>query len=732
MATLIIGSGGYSPAVHPRESFSVWVKREWGHAWIRVPYLIPINFEEVAFPNVGSARLRWEYGTYVNKWYHAGGTLLPVFLENWIVQIRVHSVYGSYIGFIGVVIGETMSEEGIDSANGLPTGFQELECADISVLLKRRRVLGTFVGNGSAWAYLKRTRPFNRALSHYEGRVENRSETFNTDAGCYMFEHPGVPWSNGHIAQYLLGCFQPWYPLGNTAGGVVELAPLFYLSGQVEALTTIFGEYQFWGKDIFSCLDQLIDRRRGFGAHIMTDGTGPIYINVYSQSEYPISGLGGYIPANPRQGWVPTGGDHHIQATYQITEMRAVDEIVVESDEPIKVMATWGFDDGSLEEGWSTEAEEAYAAATEDARASDLYANVFSRFKVPDGFNLDYWIPAVDDFGNVLIEEAGTWWNHDMGVERFLPLEESGATGEEAQYLEPFALIAKADRERDLATMLGEAGTYPYNLAAAQAATYPPITEAEFSTLSSDETVITLSDINAMIAATGFAWFHLDRATQHGFPSCSMTPGDRGMSLYVKSEHNNAFALNRLRVASEWTSLWDYKTLLATMFFRTDEVLRVRLPVWNGSYTDGFGRTVVETNPQGRQIHIVAPGEECWVAAPNTVIAENEGVLELYNGGLGGIIRNDIVRLWDLALKSYVWYGTPRATVRLTIANHLRWFRPGDLIKATLSGFWWERVGTCVTSISHDCESRSQVVMTAFGEMDPEALIVPQEGNRRG
>ena len=732
MATLLIGNGGYSPAVHPRESFSVWVKRQWGDAWIRVPYMIPLSFDEVAFPNIGAARLRWEYGTYVNKWYHAGGTLLPVNLENWIVKIVVHTVYGSYIGYIGVVIGETMTEEGIDSGNGMPTGYQELECADLSVLLKRRRVLGTFVGDGESWVYLKRTRPVNRVQSHYEGRVGNRSENWNAEAGCYMYEHPGVPWSNGHYAQYLLACFQPWYPLGSTAGGVVELSPLFYLSGQAEALETLFGENQYWGKDVFSCFDQLIDRRRGFGAHIVTDGVGPIYINVYSQSEYPINGLGGYIPANPSQGWVPTGGDHHIQATYQITEMRAVDEIIVESDEPIKVMATWGFDDGSLEEGWTLEAEESFHDATDDARATDLYANVFTRFQVPKSFNQNYWIPAVDDLGNVRVDLAGNWWHHDMGVERFLPIEETGAFGDETQYREPFALLATSERERDLAIMLGEAGTYPYNLAAAQAATDPPITEAEFEAMSSNDTTITLDDINATMAAWPYWFFQLDMAMQYEFPSSSMTPGDRGLSLYLSSERNQVFGRNRFFGESEYGTLWDYKTLLATMFFRTDEVLRIRLPVWTGSYTDAFGRTVVETNPQGRQILIVTPGEECWVVAANTVQAVEDGELILYNEGEAGIIRNDIDRMRDVALKARVWYGTPRATVRLSIKNHLRWFRPGQLIKATLSGFWWERIGTCITSISHDCESRTQTVTTAFGEMDPEAMSAPQRSGKHG
>jgi len=730
MATLVIGGAAYSPAVSLAESFSVWVKREWGDAWIRVPYLIPLNFEETVFPNIGQARLRWEYGAYVNRWYHSGGTLLPVNLENWMIKIQIHSVYGSYIGFIGVCIGEQMTEEGLDPVTGVPLGYQEIECADLSVLLKRRRVLGTFVGDGTNWVYLKRSRPFNRALSHYEGRVSNRSETYNADAGCYMFEHPGVDWSNGHIAQYLLGCFQPWYPLGNTAGGVVELAPLWYLSGQTDALLSIFGEYQFWGRDIHACLDQLIDRRRGFGAHIVTDGVGPIYLNVYSQSEYPISGLGGYVPANPRQGWVPTGGDHHIQASYQITEMRAVDEIVVESDEPIKVMATLGFDDGSLEKGWTDESQTAYEAATDDERVGDLYANVFSRFRVPTTFDMNAWIPAVDDLGNVYLDQAGNWWHHDMGLERYIPIEESGAEGDEPQYLEPFAVLAVAERTRDLCTMLGEAGAAPYDLAAAQAATNPAITETEFDAISTDDAYITLSDINAAYAAHPFTWFQVDKALDLGYPSCNMVPGDRGLTLYLRSEHQNIFGLNRFTGESARSPLFDYNSLLATVFFRTDEVLRVRLPVWTGAYTDNAGRTVVEANPQGRQILIVAPGEECWVVATNTVKAVNDGVLELWNDGDAEIIRNDIERLRWLALVAYVWYGTPRATARLSIQNHLRWFRPGDLIKATLSGFWWERVGTCVTAISHDCESRTQSVITGFGEMDPEAMAVPEGAKR--
>ena len=48
-----------------------------------------------------------------------------IHLENWIIKIVVHTEYSSYIGFIGVVIGEQMVE-GVDAVTGIPLGIQEL------------------------------------------------------------------------------------------------------------------------------------------------------------------------------------------------------------------------------------------------------------------------------------------------------------------------------------------------------------------------------------------------------------------------------------------------------------------------------------------------------------------------------------------------------------------------------------------------------------------------------
>jgi hypothetical protein len=398
--------------------------------------------------------------------------------------------------------------------------------------------------------------------------------------------------------------------------------------------------------------------------------------------------------------------------------MRQVDEIVVESDEPVKVMTTLGYDNGSLEPGWTAGKESSYRSASEDARASDEYINVYSRHQVPRDFDLSAWVPYVDDFAVVDIGTAGAYWNFDLYCERYLPIEEeSNAT--EVEYLEPFALIAKPDRLRDLATQLSEDGNAPYDLEGAQDATNPQMSESEFNDISTDDDSITASDIAAYLANATTTYIHLDRAQQFEYPACTFRLADSGLGFFVGSTAPHIFGANKFTGSSDIDALFDYRTILATVFFRTDEMLRVRLPVWGGSYVGQNGQNYIETNPQGQQIHIVVPGQECWVAAPQTVTSVDNGVLQYYNGGFSGVLRDDSERIWWTALVAYVWYGQQRASAEFTIENNLPWFRIGDLVKATLSGYWWERIGTVVTSITHDSESGSQVVRTAYGEMAP-------------
>lgn len=721
---LVISNSFAPSAIISRERYSVWVKREWGDTWQRVPYLIPESSLEAASPGDSSARLRWEYGRYVNLWYHAGGDLLPLNLDHWMVAIEVHSDYGRFVAWIGVIVGQTIRTEGTTS-DGLPVGIQELEARGLEYLLERRRVLGTFVGDGEEWTYLPRTYDFNVAQGRRQRVAGNMNDTDHPDAGCRMFLEDGERWTNYEIIRYLLGCFQPWYPYGTTAGGAVSLVPLFYLTGQIDPLRYLYGEYRFHGKSVRECLDQLIDRRRGFGWHIQTDGIGAIYIRVYSLTEFPIVGRTAYIPANPSQGWVPVGWDHAVQVDYNISGLRQVDQIVVESSEPIRVCATLNVDDGSLEAGWSAELEAEYAAeADEEARAVDKYSTVFSRLQIPKAYSWADWAPGVSQLGDVTPAGGGSWWHHGKALHRWIPFERENVDGGEADYLEPFVVLAKANRTRDLALMLQRDGLAPYNLAGAQAATLPAITEEEFEEISTNDTVITAADLILAIAANPPEWFLLDRAQALDLPNCTLTLSDVGLAFEMRSKANHVFGLNWWDPEDSVTSAeFDYAQALATMFWDTDMMLRVVLPVFNAAYTTNLGEVVYEQNPQGRQIHIVVPGAECWVTGTDTVKGVEESALVYHGDGSPAILRNDWEDVWWTAVAAYVWYGTQRGAASLTIQRHAPWFRIGDLIRGTINGYWGERLGTTVTSIERNYSEGVQVIRTGYGELDPEALI---------
>lgn len=146
---------------------------------------------------------------------------------------------------------------------------------------------------------------------------------------------------------------------------------------------------------------------------------------------------------------------------------------------------------------------------------------------------------------------------------------------------------------------------------------------------------------------------------------------------------------------------------------------RVLIPVWTNTYRDRYGNIAGQSSPTGKQIYIQVPGKEVWIAAPNTVTGLTGTELELYNEGLGGVLRDDTNDLRYIAMLAHVWYGQQRASVDMTIQNQLSFFQVGDLIRSTLSGWTFERIGTCVTSITRNYQDGTHSVSTGYGELDP-------------
>lgn len=655
--------------------------------------------------------------------------------------------------------------------------------------------------------------------SRREALAGNRSNDVNSTTGTYLFGSGGNKWSNLQIAYYLLGTFQPWLRIG-TVAGAVNYVPLFRLVGQTSGLDSIYEHHNFHGLTVREALNRLISRKRGFGWRIATDGVGPIYIVVFSLSQYPIVGSNAYVPANTQQVDVFLDNDRWIQCTLRISNLSQVDEIVVQSNTPVKTMATLSFLLGSLEAAWdptldtdlptddenfptlaatiyndwssidtdnngfisfvellnysidnsssfafigeagintariafstldsdqdgwiSVEdleywipSDTSYQAATEEERATDKYAAVFSQFQVPKNFDWTGWAPYINDLGQIDLATAAGYWNHDNALLRYLPILEPGFSDDaEREYLEPFAVIQKKNRSREILLALANAGGAPYSFATAQAVV-TDLTQPEFDEHKNGANLIDWPELLSGLAENPEKYIQLDRAQQveiteggDKYPACTLQMGDSGLRIAIKSEANHIFGRNHFDPAlSETAPLFDYETLLATVFIETDVMPRVRIPIYASTYQtldqNGIPITVQIRTPQGRQAYIEVPGKEVWIAAPYTVTGLDGESLKYFRNGEGGVIRNDIPDLQFIALVAYIWHGQERASAEFDIQNQLRFFLPGDLVRATISGWWFEQVGTCVTSIHRHYQEGTHTVSTGYAELDPQTM----------
>lgn len=813
MARAVVSNFADPRVIYKTQYTSVWVKPYYNDNWRYVPYLFPETSTEAAAPSDSEAMLTWDYGKYVNLWGDPGATLLPLNIQNWHVQILVHTIYGTYISWIGIVVGESLSETGIDVATGLPRGEQVIECRGLEYLLERRPIIGTYVGDETGYTYLQRTRDFNTSGSRRENLAGNRSAYINPTSGTYLFSSDGNKWSNFNIIQYLLATFQPWLAFQDTTGQLYY-APQFKIAGQVSALKHIYEEHRFGGRTVREALNSLIDRKRGLGWKIMTDGIGTIYIYVYSISQRAITGNSIVLPANPRQIDVQIHDDKWIQAKYRISSTNQVDWIVVDSEEPVKTMATVRFSNGTLEPAWDpqldselalTETEssyrdlaqyllnnwdlihestrypniqffefyaeasvapdlfsflldgwagdpsqpllagfnaldsdgdgtlskedlkpfipsDSYQLVSDEARATDKYAAVFSHFRVPKTWPWTDWHPQINNNGQIIgFGTSTSWWNHDIAPLRYLPIMEPGSSLDtEREYMEPFAIVAKPNTLRDAAMQLINAGLAPYTTLSSAQAVVSDMTQSMFDDIGLGDGSISAQDLYDYVNANPYHWVYLDKAQQLNLPACSLRMGDSGMKIIVKSEYNHVFAKNHMDgIVTTKEPIFDYRDLAATLFFETDLMPRVAIQIWNNIVRSADGTITSQASPVGRTMYIQVPGKEVWYVAPYTVRGLDETSLDYIYDGSPGILRDDLPDLRSIAMLAEVWYNQQRASLDMTIQNQLTFFQIGDLIRSTWSGWTYERIGTCVTAIQRNYQSGTHQVSTGYGELDP-------------
>ena len=685
--TNIVGSP-QDMVIHPQEMYSVWVKPTYGADWEFVPYLFPINSTWATFPSESTASFELDYGEYLNL-FDVGNLLVPLNLQNWYISIWVHTVYGTYMSWAGIITGESLKMEGVDPYNIVPRGIQTITANGFEFLLSRRCILGSWVDGEPNKYFMEDGFIFN-GVEGVSGMVGNRSEYLDPEFGTYIFGRPGYHmWSDYDILMYLLKAYSP-YDID------------FILTGQTVMLQHTYRQHDFRGLTLRDALNDILDNRRGICAQIFIPqfdlNDMPqwyidyyykpfIEINIVSISQRPIYGPNILIPPNPLQTELFVENDPYIDVTLNINNVNQYDEIIVESEEPLKTMLTLGFDNASLEVGWKLEEELIYYAANDEYRSSDELKKVYSYYRVPKTFSWYNAIPRVDNLGNVNWNYIGSYYPYDMRFENYLPIfKEGGLDDTSPEYKPPFAIcyVPPGLKQQEEGGEGEEKGFEEE----------PPIEgdPIEFKQQG--------------------GWNFVENLSMFDLPNVSYQQSTTELAFTLNTSLSHMFAsgfwnINATEsIVSPSISL---STIYATVFVRSREKLRVILPILRP----------YEGGSKSRQLNVVVPGFELWVVAPGTiidVIGGDDGVI-LYNGP--PVIRNDAPYLYVIGNLLWIWFAQQRAIADIEIRNLLPWFRLGALITNSISGFSYEQIGTVITQIEYDYVNLTQHVTTGWGEMDP-------------
>lgn len=527
---------------------SAWWKANWSDAWTFIPYLDPQWAHESAAPEVGSARLRYDYGLIMREGSNTAQGFYPIDISGGYLAIRVDDYYSSALLWVGVADKESHAPHGTVAWF---QGPQYFDAFALEHLFDRVQVDGTYTEFG----YIDRAVRFNRADGRGMVTRGNRSASVAAN-GAYTFGDGGAKWTSLQIINYLIANYGP-------GGLTVQVV------GDYAVLDTITEEWNFQGKNVFAAINELIDKHRGVSWRLLTTGSGVIYLYVFSTLAYPVSTGAAVMPANSNQVIINFDGLLDVQPTISLNRLDTYDAVMVRGG-PISTCFSLSFADGTLEGAWTAAQATAYntgstavgATGTEhDAeRSTEKLANVFQTFRVPyvwDGY-------AGDGIG-------GTKYNAAPGYDK-------------NAYVDPTVLAA-----------LWFAGkTFEREL---------PIS-APVDADANPEFVRSFAVAEDPI--TG------DYHFVEKFRVADITPShvrlsDQGMMIHVLSDIGHIQALNTFDDGTYDTDKppeWDYNTMIVTVCLKTDAHPTVRMSLGAGLET---GRTKVIEYPSA-EYWLILPG----------------------------------------------------------------------------------------------------------------------------
>lgn len=650
-----------STVVWPPVGADVYVKWNWEDEWQFLPFLTPVNATEAAAPSVGQATFRYDFGPVYYPEVGDFDDWLYYTINGAFVAVVVYDYYGEALLWVGIIDMETVRPFGDDT---VPAGEQIFTAFSLEHMLDRRPIMGAYTTAG----YIDTPMRFNKR------RGRGAADFGNKDTFDNVFGEDGIAWTNLDIADYVVDNFAPasieWIGVGQTLG-----------------LTSVAEEMSLDGLTVFEALNRLIDRRRGLSWCCVTTGDGPVYIYVFSMSPFSFGMEGAIIEANENQVIVDFTGYRNVQPVITFNNLATFDTIEVRGG-PITTTMSLSYMDGTLQEGWTPEAQADYEAGSTDpeadvedhdaARGAEIYDAVFSKHRLVDdwaGVSGDgegtselvnaipgYWADGTPD--EALL---GTFFRPDKVFMRTLPIAVEG-TDSDAPEFRRALVVALVDVE----------------------GTYDPADED-----TPDERV----------------WAYVDKLRDLGsdFESLGVGIGDRDLSVIVRGRPAHLFA--KFRVGEDFDAMTatppqvDYLTMIATVQMATD--MRIRA-TW---ITPGLRAT-------GRTKLIEDPDAQAWYVVPGTVIDVQDGGLIRHAGGWE---RDDSPRLRQKAVLAAAWYSVQRAQLEYTLETLGIGMPVGTMIAGVVGPEGYTEIGTVVTqrqwSFLPNGECRT-VVTTGHAEID--------------
>jgi len=386
----------------------VQTKSNWSDSWSTVSYLTAVSDVSCVAPSIPQATFVYRYGEIKREDQTIFSQNNPLNLSG--EYVRIMSEDGVAL-WVGIITEESFSAHGASSD---PAGDQSIIAYGLEHILDRISIVGAHTDQG----YIDWCPSFN-ARESYGGALIGNSTGEGTNS---LFSKNNNKWSNREIIGYLLDkyCDLP-----------------VSISGQYDILAQLYGVYYFEGLTIRQALDKLIERRRGLGWLLESDGTGTISLRVFSVFSSSVSAGDYTFDGNSNQVSLDMG--EAIDVSNNITRLAqsaSYDKIIVQGARA-KACFTVSLGDGNLQRAWTSADETAYAAADSTARASQKFDHVYQRFIIPSSWD---WTAGDGASGKSDILPSGSnGWEYPRPLLRWVPITAAGSDA--GEYESPMVFV---------------------------------------------------------------------------------------------------------------------------------------------------------------------------------------------------------------------------------------------------------------------------------------------------